>query len=118
MINGRGEILLWGKASNLQDQERLSTLRWLLQSKAKLDGRDTGYEIHITLGTIDNFIALTQKEKMDIAKKLSKYWQSTQHQHYLVKSGTTHIDRVKLVDYAHRSLSKWSEEFELKLMVG
>lgn len=106
-INGRGEITFWGSAKTDEDKKQLAGLRGRLVNKAGFNSRDKGHAIHITLGTIGAFHRLTLHEKQEIADGIQRHLDSEDHQQYLHE--TTRIERVQLVHYAHRSLSKIDE---------
>lgn len=107
-INGRGEVLLRGDAREGKSRQDLADLRKRLAEEAGLHPWDKGSKIHVTVATIEDFHELKRPEKVEIAGRIEDCLTS-------VALGTTLVDRVKLVFYSHRSLSRevCSEEMDL-----
>jgi hypothetical protein len=96
----RGEILLWGSAKNDKGKKELRGLRKRLKRIAGSHARDKGSKVHIALATIKDFHKLTGLQKKDITWKLNSELE------FISCPDSILIDRVKLVQYLHRSLSK------------
>jgi hypothetical protein len=99
-INDRGEILLWGSAKDDEGKKELEKLRKRLRQIAGPQGMDSGFKVHITLATIQDFHKLTILQKKEIACKINDKFDD------IDVPGSVFIDQVSLVQYLHRSLSR------------
>jgi hypothetical protein len=106
-IGGRGELLLWGTAKNDEGRKELKKLRKRLRGIAGDDGRDKGFKVHMALATIEGFHKLTGIQKKEIADKINSELE------LIPVPDSVHIDRVKLVQYLHRSLSNVESSEEI-----
>lgn len=106
-IGGRGEILLWGSAKDDEGKRELEELRKRLGQIAGSHARDKGFEVHIALATIQDFHKLTGLQKKEIGCKIKGKLES------IPVPDSVPIDRVRLVQYLHRSLSRVDSSDEI-----
>ncbi|MCX5667230.1 MAG: radical SAM protein [Candidatus Omnitrophica bacterium] len=111
-IDGRGGISLLGMAAG-ESAEILLALRKGLIVDAKFDGRiqDLNAELHITIGYIKNFDKLSREQKEKLVKSIERALAKQ------LDPGAFRVDRIELVYYQHRSLSKIINKIDLKLGV-
>lgn len=111
-IGGRGEILLWGHAKDDEGKKKLEGLRKRLRKIAGPHARDKGSKVHIALATIQDFHKLTGLEKKEIAREISDKLKSIPVPNSIL------IDRVRFVEYMHRSLSRVNADYDYVFKMG
>lgn len=115
MINGQGEILVWGDSFNRQMDENLANQLTLMRrefsEKAEFQSkRDSGSEVHTTIGTIENYHLLSRDQKVTLAKKIKGKLVE------IGDLGSMQVNEISFVHYGDRGLSK--VQSEIKLSIG